>query len=410
MGSSWQVARLGDHVEMLFGFAFKSAGFTTESGAIRLVRGDNITEGQLRWGEKTRRWPCVTSELERYLLRDGDVVIGMDGSKVGRNWARIRTSDLPLLLVQRVARLRPRSTLASGFIPLLIGSAAFRRHVDAVKTGSSIPHISGKQIGEFEFLLPPRYEQDAIAATLGALDDKIELNRRMNETLDHIAGSWFDRWFLTGEDLPAEADGAIPMDDWAARPLDHIADFLNGAACQKYPARDGEPSLPVIKIRELNQGITKQSDRVTQQIPEKWHVRNGDVLFSWSGTLIAKVWTGDPAALNQHLFKVTSTEYPKWFYLRWVLHHLDHFRGVAADKATTMGHIKRHHLTDAMCRVPPQPVLQAMTQLMEPLLDRQVVCENESSTLAAIRDALLPKLISGELRIPDAERLVSEVT
>lgn len=114
--------------------------------------------------------------------------------------------------------------------------------------------------------------------------------------------------------------------------------------------------------------------------------------------------------MNQHLFKVTSSTYPKWFFFQWILHHLEVFRSIAADKATTMGHIRRHHLSEAQCLVPDNATLERMGDIMGPLHQRQLICNLESRTLADLRDTLLPKLISGELRIPDAEKLVSEVT
>lgn len=250
-----------------------------------------------------------------------------------------------------------------------------------------------------------RKELERIVTILSHLDDKIELNRRMSEMLGCISRALFQEWVIDR----LKAATSWDTSKWGSRPLDDIAYFLNGAACQRFPVAHGEPSLPVIKIRELNQGITPQSDRVSATIPQKWHIQDGDVLFSWSGTLLARIWTGGEAALNQHLFKVTSEEFPKWFYFHWVLHHLDAFRDIAADKATTMGHIRRHHLSEAICFVPDADSLENMSRVMEPLLERQILCELESRTLAELRDALLPKLISGELRVPEAEQLVSEV-
>ncbi len=278
-------------------------------------------------------------------------------------------------------------------------------HLDV---GSANPTLNRNHVHPIEVDWPPLNEQRRIAAVLGALDDKIEINRKMNRTLEEMAQAIFKSWFIDfdgHDDLLDSELGPVPR-GWEVRSLDEIADFLNGAACQKYPATDGEPWLPVIKIRELNQGVTAQTDRATATIPDKWHVRDGDVLFSWSGSLVVKVWTGGPGALNQHLFKVTSEAYPRWFFLSWVQHHLAEFQRIAADKATTMGHIKRHHLTDAKCTVPPGDVLAKVGALLEPVVKRQVANELESRTLAELRDTLLPKLISGELRVPEAEEVV----
>ncbi|RME25095.1 MAG: restriction endonuclease subunit S [Deltaproteobacteria bacterium] len=301
-----------------------------------------------------------------------------------------------------------------------------------LKDGTSNPSLTRATFGIQQIPTPPLPEQRAIAHILGSLDDKIELNRKMNRTLEALARAIFKSWFVDFDPVRAKAEGRPPpgMDaetaalfpdgfedselgpiprGWRVQSLDEIAHFLNGAACQRFRPDGNEATLPVIKIRELNQGITDRTDRARASIPEKWHVHDGDVIFSWSGSLVVKVWTGGPGALNQHLFKVTSQSFPRWFYLSWVQHHLDTFRGIARDKATTMGHIKRHHLTDAKCAVPSRAVLAAADEVLAPLIKRQVVNDLESRTLAALRDTLLPKLVSGELRVPDPERFLQEV-
>lgn len=263
----------------------------------------------------------------------------------------------------------------------------------------------------FRLPLPPEAAQRRIAEILGAFDDKIELNRKMNRTLVAMAQALFKSWFVDfdgHDDLVDSELGPIPR-GWQMRPLDEVAHFLNGTACQKYPAHPGEDSLPVIKIRELNQGVTESTDRASLEVPAKWRVEDGDILFSWSGSLQLKVWAGGPGFLNQHLFKVTSEEFPDWFYFSWTLHHLEEFRRIAADKATTMGHIKRRHLSEALCAVPPSGILNEAGPVLGSLFDRQQLCREENQTLAEIRDTLLPKLISGEIRVPEAEKRLEAV-
>lgn len=280
-------------------------------------------------------------------------------------------------------------------------------------------------------LLPPIDIQETIAQILGAFDDQIEvLSSQQNRTLGQIGQALFRSWFIDFDPVRAKAAGRnadLPeyiadcfpdsLEDseigdipcgWETRSLDEIADFLNGIACQKYPADDGEPSLPVIKIRELRNGISSSTDRATPSVPGKYVVNNGDVLFSWSGSLLVDVWTGGRGVLNQHVFKVTSLEYPKWFYYCWTAYHLNDFRRIAADKATTMGHIKRHHLSDAMVVVPPKSVMDIASELIGPTLDAQIENSIQASKAAGIRDALLPPLISGEFPIQDTQRFLKE--
>jgi type I restriction enzyme S subunit len=202
--------------------------------------------------------------------------------------------------------------------------------------------------------------------------------------------------------------GQIPK-GWEVKSLDEIADFLNGLALQKFPANDG-PTLPVIKIAQLRKGDVAGADRCNTNVPTEFVVQDGDVLFSWSGTLAVEIWCGGNGALNQHLFKVTSAEFPKWFYLNWTRQHLEWFQSVAADKAVTMGHIKRGHLTEAKVMIPSGEIIDAMTAIMDPLIEQVISNRIESRDLATLRDTLLPKLLSGEITVPVAKKLIAATT
>ena len=297
-------------------------------------------------------------------------------------------------------------------------------------TGSVHQTIYFPEAKAFHLCAPTRSEQDAIASVLLALDDKIELNRRMNETLEAMARAIFRDWFVDFGPTRAKLEGRAPylapdlwslfpdkLDDvtglpegWEEKPLDEIASFLNGLALQKFPGEHEPDSLPVIKIAELRNGITANSNRASRTVPSQFVVHDGDYLFSWSGSLLAKFWTGGSGALNQHLFKVTSERYPAWFFSEWVQHHLEEFQMIAASKATTMGHIQRGHLKAAKTICPPDSTIERMGQIMASLIDRMIHNELESHTLAETRDYLLPKLMSGEIRVRDAERIAGEAT
>jgi len=296
-----------------------------------------------------------------------------------------------------------------------------------LKDGTSNPTLSRDTFGAQAFPLPPLTQQRAIAHILGTLDDKIELNRRMNETLEAIARALFKSWFVDFDPVRAKVEGRdpglpTPLADlfpdscedsergeipkgWEVRGLDEIGRFLNGLALQKYPPQNGL-SLPVIKISQLRSGNTVGADSAAADLDSDYIVNDGDVLFSWSGSLECVLWTGGRGAFNQHLFKVTSDQFPKWFYYLWIHEHLANFRHIAAGKATTMGHIQRHHLSDAKVVIPDASLLNAMSSSLSSLIQRVIAASIESRTLASIRDTLLPKLISGELQLQNAERLV----
>lgn len=187
---------------------------------------------------------------------------------------------------------------------------------------------------------------------------------------------------------------------WEVKPLDKIASYMNGYAMQKYPPNEGEDYLPVIKIRELRAGATdNNSNHASLDIPEKYIIKDGDVLFSWSGSLLVTLWTGGEGALNQHLFKVTSKSYPKWFYYLWTDYHLSEFQRIAAGKATTMGHIKRSHLSQALAVVPDEKVMTEGDEILSPIIDKIIITYLESQTLGKIRETFLPKLMSGEIEV-----------
>lgn len=294
--------------------------------------------------------------------------------------------------------------------------------------GSTHQTIYYPELKAFHVCLPSMAEQVAIADALAALDDKIELNRRMSATLQEMARALFRSWFVDFDPVHAKVRGEAPAhmdaataalfperfgpdglpEGWCLSGLDEIAEFLNGLALQKFPAVEGRPSLPVIKIAELRSGVSAKSGRAAGDIRDRYVVRDGDILFSWSGSLLQKVWTGGDGALNQHLFKVTSIMVPKWFHFFSVDQHMESFRAVAASKATTMGHIQRHHLHAAKVVVPDSTLMSSLDAVVAPLFSRWVQIEIESRQLAALRDTLLPMLMSGELRVRDAERQVAE--
>lgn len=420
--------RLGDVAEIITGHPFRSVDFVDDVTAIRLLRGDNVAQGWLRW-DGAKHWPAAREAgLGAYQLRPNDVVLAMDRPwiEAGLKFAVVTPEDLPALLVQRVARLRGTSRLDTRFLRFIIASREFTNYILGVQTGTAVPHISGGQIRAFEFVLPEIYEQRLIADVLCAIEDKIAINRRTSETLKLIAQALFKNWFIDFDPVRAKMEGRslanidpaiattfpATLDTannvtrptgWQMLALDQAASFLNGLALQKFVASEGEDSLPVIKIAQLRAGHSGDADRANLTVPLSHRIDDGDLVFSWSGTLMIRLWVGGLGALNQHLFKVTSTIFPRWFIHGWLNHHLPKFQAIAADKATTMGHIQRHHLTDAQIIVPPPDALNMADSIFTPLEAQLISNEKESRTLRALRDEMLPRLLSGEMRVRDAE-------
>lgn len=233
----WEVRPLGYEIELLTGYAFPSEKFDFEDGT-PLVRGDNVTEGALRWGEKARFWQQMAPELDRFLLEERDVLIGMDGSKVGKNYAMVTAADLPLLLVQRVARLRAIGGVTSNFIYRLIGSPLFRAWVDLVRTDPAIPHISPKDISSFPIPVPSLAEQGAVLAHLdretARIDALIEKKTRFIELLREKRQALITHAVTKGldpnvkmKDSGVEWLGVVP-EHWDVLQLRHTARLESG--------------------------------------------------------------------------------------------------------------------------------------------------------------------------------------
>ncbi len=274
-------------------------------------------------------------------------------------------------------------------------------------SGTTFAEVSGKTMKDIEVVVPKEKEdQRRIASILSSLDRKIELNNKINADLEEMAQAIFKNWFVDfepfkdGKFVDSEL-GMIP-EGWKVGRLTEIASYMNGLAMQKFPPENNEDSLPVLKIKELGQGFCgTDSDRCSCNIKDECKIHNGDVIFSWSGTLLVDVWCGGDCGLNQHLFKVTSKDYPKWFYYYWTKHHLQEFIHIAKDKAVTMGHIKRGHLEEAMVAIPDNDSMEKAHELFEPILSKMISLRLESSRLSTLRDTLLPRLMSGEIEVPE---------
>lgn len=281
-------------------------------------------------------------------------------------------------------------------------------------TGSAQPKLNKANLSSIKIILPPLEEQKAIAKILSDLDEKIEVNNKINKNLEEMAQAIFKQWFVdfefpneegkpyksSGGEMVESELGMIPK-GWKISSLIDIAEYLNGLAMQKFKPNENEKCLKVLKIKELRQGFTDESsDLCSENIKQEYIINNGDVIFSWSGTLLVDLWGADKCGLNQHLFKVTSNKYYKWYYYYWTKFHLNKFISIAKDKATTMGHIKRSNLSESLVFVPNDSTLKLMNKVMNPIITQVINNKVENKRLEKLRDTLLPKLMSGEIRVP----------
>lgn len=269
------------------------------------------------------------------------------------------------------------------------------QHLAETRSGT-FPQITfTSELAPMKVNLPDKKTQKQIVSILSSIEQKIDANESINDNLEQQAQAIFRREVLRNGKLPP---------NWTTGSLLDIADYLNGLAMQKFRPIDGERGLPVLKIKELRQAFCDYSSELcSPNIKPEFIVHDGDVIFSWSGSLLVDLWCGGTCGLNQHLFKVTSDKYPKWFYYAWTAHHLARFVAIAADKATTMGHIKREDLAKAEVIIPDTASMERIGDVLEPIYDLIINQHIENRKLSMLRDSLLPKLMSGELGVSAIE-------
>ena len=374
---------------------------------------DSVDSGSIR-KTQTLLLKDAPSRAKR-LVKKNDIIISTVRPNL-RHFAFIKDFR-PNTIVSTGFAVISCKKIIPGFLYYYLTSEKYTRYLTAIADShtSVYPTFNPDVLDNSWIPCPPSSEQEVIAKTLSDLDSKIELNQQMNKTLEAIAKAIFKHWFVdfefpNEEGKPYKSSGGemvyneelaknVPK-RWEVRSIDKVGHFLNGLALQRFPPKNENEYLPVIKIRELRQGVTESSDRASPDIPKEYVVEDGDVLFAWSGSIEVVIWTSGRGALNQHLFRVTSTEFPKWFYYYWILAHLQEYRRIAEGKATTMGHIQRHHLADSLVLVPDKTTLERMSAVIDPMFERIIQAGIESKHLSEIRDLLLPKLMSGKIRVP----------
>jgi len=429
MGGEWVSVQLGDVTDLLTGFPFKSDRYVEHAEAPRLLRGDNVAQGALRW-DGAKRWPQdATDDVAAYRLREGDVVLAMDRPwiEAGLKYASVRVSDLPSLLVQRVARLRGNERLDTRFLKYVIGSSSFTNYILAVQTGTAVPHISSGQIRGFEFLLPPLPEQRSIAHILGTLDDKIELNRRMNQTLEAMARALFKSWFVDFDPVRTKAEGrdaGLPKplaDLFPARLVDsELGEIPEGwevgtlaALASLNPESWSKETRPaVISYVDLSNTKWGRIEAVTAYVQQDAPSRAQRVLRP-RDTIVGTVRPGNGSYTFVSEDGLTgSTGFAVLRPLRLEYTEFVYFAATAADNIEALS-----HLADGGAYPAVRPEVVAATQAIKssddvierfsrvagPLLAKMAGNERESRTLAVLRDTLLPKLISGDLRVKVAK-------
>ena len=361
---------------------------------ISLIRSQNVLDFAFSAGGLAYINELQAEKLKNVIVEEDDVLLNITGDSVARACI-VHKKYLPARVNQHVCIIRADSSKAIPSYLLYYLQLNKEYLLQLASGGATRNALTKDMINNLELELPTIKEQQKVVAVLDDIQKKIDFNNAINENLEQQAQAIFANEFLALESLP---------DGWKRGSLIDIADYLNGLAMQKYRPAADEVGIPVLKIKELRQGCCDDTSEVcSPNIKTNYIIHDGDVIFSWSGSLLVDFWCGGICGLNQHLFKVTSSVYDKWFYYAWTKHHLERFIAVAADKATTMGHIKRDELSKAEVLIPNKADYNRIGSLLHPIYDLIITNRIESKKLAETRDTLLPKLMSGEIDISEVD-------
>ncbi|EMO4456550.1 restriction endonuclease subunit S [Klebsiella michiganensis] len=463
MSSNWSVKKLGDLVTFLSGGTPSKSNKDYWNGEIPWISASSMQS--TRYHDSDLRVTSLGSTNGTRLVPAETVLLLVRGGAL-HNKIPVGITTREVTFNQDVKALVPKSEDITPYYLLAWLISSRELLLGKVEnTGIGAGKLDTKILQDLDVPVPPKAELLRLELFSKALDDKIILNQNINHTLEQMAQALFKSWFVDFEPVKAkmavlEAGGSqedatlaamaaisgkdayalavferehpeqyaelkttaelfpsamqdselgeIP-EGWSIKPLDGIATYQNGLALQKFRPENENDFLPVVKIAQLKKGFSDGEEKASPNIKPECIIDNGDVVFSWSGSLMVDIWCGGKAALNQHLFKVSSTKYPKWLYYKYTAHHLIEFQRIAEAKAVTMGHIKREHLSQAKCLMPSSETVHAFTLFFEPVLNKVISNRLETRKLENIRDTLLPKLLSGEITLPEAEQAVSEV-
>jgi type I restriction enzyme S subunit len=359
------------------------------------------------------------AEKNKYSIRAGDIFLTRTSEVVDElGMSSVALKDYPEATYSGfLKRLRPSQNGITypRFMAFYLRARLFRKAMENNAVLTLRASLNEEIFSYLDLLLPSYDEQIKIGDFLFLLHQKIDCNNRINAKLEEMAKTLYDYWFVQFDfpdvnGKPYKSSGGkmvyndllkrkIP-EGWETGSLWNIAKYFNGLAMQKYRPK-GQEHLPVIKIKEMSDGITGKTEKASPNIPTDAIVNDGDVLFSWSATLDVKIWSQGKGALNQHIFKITSDKYPRTFYYYELIAYLSHFKMMAERRKTTMGHITQDHLKQSRICIPPLDLIDKIDNTIKPLLDLHLSYEKENLQLAKLRDWLLPMLMNGQVTVSE---------
>ena len=389
------------------------------------VRLCNFTDVYKNWAITEYHYPSFMKatakdrDIEKFKIKKGQVAITKDSETRDDIGIPTYIADNfdDVILGYHCALITPNDALDGKYLNAYLNSKMAKKYFEGYASGSGQRYtLTLDSINDIQIWMPDIEDQRKLSKILNDIDKKIAINTRMNAELEAMAKQLYDYWFVQFDfpdenGKPYKSSGGkmvynptlkreIPA-GWEVRNLFYIANYYNGLACQNYRPSEGEDSLPVIKITEMHNGFTSETERASSNIPTEAIIENGDVLFAWSASLEVMLWGLGKGALNQHIFKVTSNNgFPKSFYFYQLLEYVGHFKKIAEAKKTTMGHITKDHLEQSQIVIPPTTDLpNQLEEKLVPIMDKIVSLSSERIYLTHLRDSLLPMLMNGQVTV-----------
>ncbi len=368
------------------------------------------------------RVPISDDGLEKFKLKKGDLLFARQSLVLeGAGKCSVIMDDtIHTTFESHIIRCRLNEKLVNPlFYYYFFNSFVGRGLITSIVEQVAAAGIRGRDLSKLPVLHPPIEDQKSIAHILGTLDDKIELNRQMNSTLEQIAQTLFKRWFIDfefpdEEGKPYRSSGGRMVDSelgeipegWGVKSLYDCAQYINGAAFKSKDFSDNQEGLPIIKISELKNGITSQTKFTTKKMDQKCRITNGEILFSWSGSPDTSIdiflWTEGEGWLNQHTFRIIPQKTEEKEFLFFLLkNYKKDFIEIARNKQTTgLGHVTSKDLKNMYIPFPSQEITKLFRDVAGSIFSQIFYNSLEHHNLSNIRDLLLPKLMSGKIKIP----------
>ena len=404
----FETCLLSDLAEIIVGFPFKSDDFNTDMKGVKLVRGVNVTTGSFRWDGDSRWWSNLTPELNSYYLKKDDIIIGMDGSRVGKNYAMVQESDLPLLLVQRVACIRAKDGIDQNYLWSCISSSKFEAYIDSIKTGTTIPHISAKQIGDFPIPIVNSSIQSAVGYYSRTINHKIQIIQKINDNLSkQLECRYYNLYDSFGVNPVETMSGEYP-DGWHLESVkDYCIDMKNGATPSRSKEEfwiDGE--IPWVVTGEVNNSIILDT---AERITESGLNNSSAKILPVDSVVMAMYGRGTAARLaylkieattNQACCGMICSSPNRSAFLYETLRQMqDQVDSLASG--SVQQNLSKEIIGNLKFVCPPDDMIEKMNFIQT--IDSMTVNKKQMMKLARIRDCLLPKLVSGEIDVSTLE-------